>query len=462
MKKEKYGLFTAITMIVGIVIGSGIFFKSDNILVATNGSISLGILVFSIAAIGIIFGSLSISQLASRNTKAGGIITYAEEAYNEYVACAVGWFHTFLYYPTLIAVVAWVAGIYICMLFGINSTLEVQIIIGVICIVGAFAVNILSKKLGGYFQNASTIIKLIPLVIIAIAGIFHGNIESINIKEVTHMESYGWIAAIAPIAFSFDGWIVATSIGHEMKNPKKDLSKALIIAPLFILVTYLLYFVGISILVEPDKVMAMGDEHVNYAATLIFGGKGAKMVVTFVVISILGTLNGLIIGYTRLPYSLAIRGMFPRYKEVSKMKESLDMPLASSIIALILTLIWLGVHYITQKSGILNNSDISEISITINYLLYILLYVKVLRMGISGEITGVWRGKINPILAILGSIIILVGSMSNPLFTTYTFICALLLIIALGFWKVQSRKIQLKNMSLDDIELDNFNEAIDG
>ena len=83
MEKKKYGLFTSIGMIVGIVIGSGIFFKSDNILVATNGSIFLGVLVFCIAAFGIIFGSLSIAELASRDSKAGGIITYAENSYNK-------------------------------------------------------------------------------------------------------------------------------------------------------------------------------------------------------------------------------------------------------------------------------------------------------------------------------------------------------------------------------------------
>ena len=83
MKKNEYGLFTAITMIVGIVIGSGIFFKSDNILIATGGSIALGVLVFFIAAIAIIFGSLTISQLASRSSKEGGLIAYAEEYYNK-------------------------------------------------------------------------------------------------------------------------------------------------------------------------------------------------------------------------------------------------------------------------------------------------------------------------------------------------------------------------------------------
>ena len=65
MKTREYSLFTAITMIVGTVIGSGIFFKSDNILVYTNGDILKGVLVFTLAAVGIIFGSLTISVLAS-------------------------------------------------------------------------------------------------------------------------------------------------------------------------------------------------------------------------------------------------------------------------------------------------------------------------------------------------------------------------------------------------------------
>lgn len=83
MKKTGYGLFTTIAMIIGVVIGSGIFFKSDNILVATNGSIALGVLVFCIAAIAIIFGSLTISELAARNSEAGGLIAYAEQSYNK-------------------------------------------------------------------------------------------------------------------------------------------------------------------------------------------------------------------------------------------------------------------------------------------------------------------------------------------------------------------------------------------
>lgn len=443
MNKNKYGLFTAIAMIVGVVIGSGIFFKSDNILIATGGSVSLGVLVFCIAALGIIFGSLTVSELAARNSKAGGIISYAEESYNKSIACSFGWFHTLLYYPTLIAVVSWVTGIYTCMLFGIDGTLEIQISIGLAVVGILYFFNILSARLGGYFQNASTIIKLIPLILMAIVGIVYGDVQSISVSEVTNMQSIGWISAIAPIAFSFDGWIVATAIGHEIKDPKKNLPKALIIAPLFILIIYIAYFVGISTFIGVDSVMNLGDAHVDLAANKILGPMGAKVFITFVIISIMGTVNGLIMGIIRSPYSLAIRGMFPKSDKVSKINEKIGMPVNSAIVSLVVVLFWVIIHYITQKFGVLPNSDISEISITINYVLYILLYIKVFKMGRSGEIKGVWRGLINPILATLGSLIILFGSMGNQLFWIYTLFCVILLISGILFWKYKGSKYEV-------------------
>ncbi|MFQ9634436.1 MAG: amino acid permease, partial [Coprobacillus cateniformis] len=112
-KHEKYSLLTAITMIVGTCIGSGIFFKSDNILIATQGSILLGVLLFGLAAIAIIFGSLTMSELAARTNEPGGLIAYAQEFVNNQTACGFGWFLIFIYFPTIVVVVAWVIGIYI-------------------------------------------------------------------------------------------------------------------------------------------------------------------------------------------------------------------------------------------------------------------------------------------------------------------------------------------------------------
>ena len=438
--KNQYGLLTCIAMIVGVVIGSGIFFKSDNILIATNGSIFLGILAFCIAAISIIFGSLTVAELAARNDKAGGIISYAEDAYNGGVACAFGWFQTFLYYPTLIAVVCYVVGIYVCMLFNLPSTLEIKMLIGLIATFVLFAVNLFSTKLAGYFQTSATFIKLIPLILIGVAGFIFGEPDLVLDTTTSELTNATWLSALIPIVFSFDGWIVATSISHEVKNAKKNVPLALICAPLAILIIYLLYFVGISIYLGPDVIMSTGDQHVELAASNLFGPWAAKSILVFVIVSVAGTANGLMMGLYQLPYSLAIRGMFPKSDKVAKINKNWYIPIVSYLVGLVIILFWLAMHYLASKYDLLPGSDVSEIAITLNYMLFILLYVQVLRMGLRGEIKGFWKGKFNPILAIIGSLIILYVGLLNPLFLLYLFLCTLLLVSAYLFWFKTSKR----------------------
>ncbi len=123
----RYNLITALAMIVGIVIGSGIFFKADNVLKYTNGNVALGVGVFVLAAVAIIFGSLSIAELAKRTDAHGGLIGYADEFVSPHFSTMIGWFQLFLYYPTLGVVVTWVVGIYTALLFGVKeASLELQ------------------------------------------------------------------------------------------------------------------------------------------------------------------------------------------------------------------------------------------------------------------------------------------------------------------------------------------------
>lgn len=435
MNKNKYSLFTTIGMIVGIVIGSGIFFKSDNILVATNGSIILGVVIFCIAAISIIFGSLTLSELASRTDNPGGVIAYAEEFCNPTISCVFGWFYSFLYYPALVAIIGWVSGIYMCQLFDIESTLLTQCLLGLVATIVLFITNILSRIIGGYIQNAATVIKLFPLITIAIVGLILGDSKQIDLSSINTVKSLGFLSAITPIAFAFDGWIIATSISNEIKNAKRNLPIALIFSPIFILLIYVFYFVGISIFVGPENIMKLGDAHVAYAANNLIGGFGTKVLLIFINISVLGTLNGLILGIIRLPYSLGIREMFPFSKHFAKLNDNLGISISSAIASFVISLVWLLLHYLTQKYNLLPNSDISEIPIVFSYMLYIVLYFKVISLSTKGDIKGLWRGKINPIMAILGSLTILFGSISTPMFITYTVICTILVIASIIFWK---------------------------
>jgi APA family basic amino acid/polyamine antiporter len=423
-KKEHYGLVTATTMIVGIVIGSGIFFKSDDVLTKTGGNVLLGVLVFCIGALSIIFGSLTITELSIRTKKSGGIVGYFEEFVSSKSASAFGWFQAFIYYPTINAVVSWVAAIYLFAFLNKEATLELQVFVGFLIFTFIYGMNIMSYRLGGYFQNLSTIIKLIPLLLIAIVGLFWNQAAPTipsDIMIVTKSEvGFKWIAALAPIAYSFDGWIIALSITNEVKNPKKNMTLALILGPLIVLSVYLLYFLGFEHLLGAEYIMSTKDSAVNMVGTLLFGKYGSTILMLFVTIAVIGVVNGISLGSIRLPQALASKNMLPYSEKIAKINPKYELSLSSGFISYLITVFWLFLHYITQKSGILGNSDISEISIVFSYCCYVVLYLKVIRMKKENEIKSIFKGVICPLLALAGSGVILIGGIvSNPVYVPF-------------------------------------------
>lgn len=424
-KHEKYSLLTAITMIVGTCIGSGIFFKSDNILISTQGSILLGVLLFIMAAIAIIFGSLTIAQLARRTDQPGGLVTYAQEFVNHQTAGGFGWFLTLIYYPTITVVVSWVVGIYVDILFHLQASLELQFGIGFLFLVICFGYNILLPRFGAIFQNVSTFMKMLPLFLLGLLGILFGDpLSGLSDLSPATLMSSSWLVALGPIAYSYDGWIVATSIAHEVKDSQKTMPKALTIAPLIVLGIYIFYFVGITSYVGVDQVMILGDAHVSVAATQLLGPIFAKLMIVFVIISVMGTVNGLVTGYMRMPYSLALRkGMFPFSRILQKVHPQLDIPIYSSLIAFLISSFWMFIHYICTKFNLLPNSDVSEIAISIAYILYIVLYYQVIKLYIKKEIKSFFKGIICPLFATIGSFIILSGGLQSRYFIYYVFFC---------------------------------------
>ena len=423
---KAYRLPTAIAMIVGICIGSGIFFKSDTILEATGGSVPLGILVFLLGAVGIIFGGLSIGQLAARTAQPGGLVAYAAEFVGPSFTGGVGWFQVFLYFPTLVAAVSRAVGHYFCSLFSISDTLEAQCLAGFLFFTLCFFWNICSAKLGGILQNAATALKLLPLLLIAVCGLFLGKPgETIELSAGSPVAT-GWISAIGPIAFAYDGWVIATAISHEVKDARRNMPRALLIAPLFVTCVYILYFLGVSSLLGPETVRAMGDRHVAFLAGRLLGPFGAKVMLLFILIAVAGTLNGVILGYLRLPYALAERGLLPLSRIFAGPRA-----FPRALPAYAASCVWTALNYLSERYAWLPNADVSEIPIVIGYLLYAVLYVQVIRLWKHGEINGFWRGVVIPALALAGAGIVLWGGLQSGAHLFYAGGC--LLVIALGF-----------------------------
>ena len=104
---KKYGLSTAIAMVVGIVIGSGVFFKAEAVLASTGSDVGLGILAWVLVGLVMIVCANAFATLAGRYGQVGGVVDYAEVMVGPRYAYYLGWFMATVYYPTLAAVLAW-------------------------------------------------------------------------------------------------------------------------------------------------------------------------------------------------------------------------------------------------------------------------------------------------------------------------------------------------------------------
>lgn len=423
-KQHQYGLITAISMIVGICVGSGIFFKADDILSYTGGNVVLSVLIFIIGALCIIFGSITMSQLAARTTGDGGVLSYYEQFVSRNMGSGFAWFQMFVYYPTIAAVIAWVCGVYTCMLFEIPDTLENQILIGVFYLILMHGINFFSTKLGGYLQNVATLIKLVPLLGIPLLGLFwYGDSVGINTSSLSSQiasPGLGWLAAIAPMAFSYDGWIISTSITNEVKNPNRTMPIALTIGPLIVMVIYIAYFLGIVNIAGPEYILEHGNDAVFEIGIALFGANGGRIVTAAILIAVLGVLNGIVLGNLRIPQALANKGFLPGSKQIARVTGQRFLSGRSALLSLVISLSWLGIHYVTQRTGLLAGSDVGEIAIVFSYLIYIILYLRVMKLQREGFLKSRIFGLLFPALGTVGSLVIVFGGyLSNPRYVPF-------------------------------------------
>lgn len=387
MEKQSYSFATAISMVVGIVIGSGIFFKADDILSAVNGNVMLGIAGFVLVGIGVLFGALTVSYYTLKDKEHIGLIGYSRMALGKKFAYIVGWFSIACYFPTFIVILAMVASIYLSVLLGIDSQAFVTIAT-LLFLVASFTINIKSPKSGGRLQIIFTIAKIIPLLVIGIVGaLFFTSADSLATVSSNTISGGKPLSALIAIAFAFDGWIVAANISSELKDSEKNLPRALAWGAVGIVLIYVLYFFGITQIVDPAQIVELGDAHTEVAAQAILGPIGGKVITMFVVISVYGGLNGMTLAYLRLPKLLVDVDLMKNiYGEDPAKVERGTILFAACVV---------GFYFVFQQlldyglifSNLENAFDLSSLPIMINYIFYLILFLVVNRLT-KAESTG--------------------------------------------------------------------------
>ena len=176
--KRKYGLITAISTVVGIVIGSGVFFKSSAILEKTEGNLAYSLLAWLIGGVIMLISAYAIGIVSSRVERNNGVVDYVEESSNRFCGYLVANYLTFIYYPILVSIVCYLSANYVLVLFGLNQSLIWLFVIILFLI--SFITNIFSPVIAGYFQVSTTIVKVIPIFVIAIISLVWGIILMFN------------------------------------------------------------------------------------------------------------------------------------------------------------------------------------------------------------------------------------------------------------------------------------------
>ena len=162
---RKYGLITAICMVVGTVIGSGVFFKSQNVLAATGGNTPLGIIAWAISGLVMLVTAVQFAVMATKYEKVNGVIDYAEATCGKNYSYYMAWFLVNLYYPGMTSVLAWVSARYFGVIMGWSIVGPEVMVLAGFFLIGSYALNAFSPKLAGKFQVSATVIKLIPLTL---------------------------------------------------------------------------------------------------------------------------------------------------------------------------------------------------------------------------------------------------------------------------------------------------------
>jgi len=185
---------------------------------------------------------------------------------------------------------------------------------------------------------------------------------------------------------------------------------------------YIAYYIGLAGTVSNEVMMAGGQDGAKIAFEMVFSKAAGTLLFVFVIISCLGTLNGLMRGCTRGLYSVAARGRGPRPEIMSQIDDKTNMPTSSAIVGLLLCAFWFvffyGANLTAPWFGPLG-FDTSELPIVATYALYIPIFVM---MIVKEKDLGAFKGKVMPLLAILGSLFMVYAAIFSHKWAVVSFL----------------------------------------
>ncbi len=221
------GFFTALSTVMGTVIGAGVFFKAASVAEVT-GSVSLHMLSWFLGGIISVCAGLTGAELAAAIPETGGMVKYIERTYGQTAAFLLGWAQVVIYFPANVAALSIIFGTQFVNLFALEQQWIVPI--AIIAAVTIMLINFLGSKVGGTFQSITLICKLIPLAVIVLFGLFRSGGVEFQLfpiesgKDLPLFSALG--AGLLATMFAYDGWIHVGNIAGELKKTGKRFTES--------------------------------------------------------------------------------------------------------------------------------------------------------------------------------------------------------------------------------------------
>jgi basic amino acid/polyamine antiporter, APA family len=404
--KKDIGFFAAMALVVGMVIGSGIFFKPGIVLFNT-GSATLGLTAWIIGGIITLTAGLTIAELAAAIPKTGGLYIYLEETYGKLWGYLFGWVQTIIYGPGTIAALGIIFITQATLFVPMGETTQKLAAIGIVAFITF--INALGTKYGGNLQSVFTAAKLVPIALITVMGLLYSSNGQI-VAEPAITGGAGLGAAILATLWAYDGWIAVGYVAGEMKDPGRTLPRAIVGGLGLVMLVYV--SINVALLhVLPAGVLAASKTPAADVSKVLFGTGGASLIAIGILISIFGTLNGYILTGARIPFTMGERGLLPFSNFLGQLHPRFNTPIPAMIVQAILASLFI-------LSGSFNR--LTDLAVFVIYFFFTMGFVAVfiLRKR-EPNLLRPYRVPgypVVPIIAILGGVYILVNNLiTNPM-----------------------------------------------
>jgi basic amino acid/polyamine antiporter, APA family len=317
------GVGHAGAIVVGTIIGSGIFLVPSEMMQAV-GSAPLVYLAWVVGGLLSFFGVLTYAELAALKPQAGGEYVYVRDGYGPLAGFLYAWTWCFIAKPASIATITTalvrilgtfpVFGFFSHAVAGLPFPLTWGQLFAVVATLLITLLNYIGVKKAGDFQLVFTVLKIVMILVIVVVGFSYSGGALANFKgEFAGAKGglSGFMAALVAALWAYDGWNDLTMVSSEVKQPEKNLPRALIFGVGTVAVLYLLVNAAIQY-VMPAAAIAASPRPASDAVSLVLGPAGARLVAAGMAISMFVTLNGTIMSGARVPFAVARDGYFFR------------------------------------------------------------------------------------------------------------------------------------------------------